>query len=171
MIERARRHGYASRYWATPHEAAYLFQSPFPDSLVGATADGVGVANLFTSSPLYYYNVSGTADPSKFTAKTCQRYDPFNYIGRFYRPITAVQLKRFAIAYDCLDQQQWVTPLRVQWLRTTIKRDARPVIIFYGHGRVVQLVNINMTENPKRLEEFTLMESDLIGDEDRLLIF
>ncbi|CCW64963.1 unnamed protein product [Phytomonas sp. EM1] len=169
MIEYTRRHGYASRYWATPQEAGYLFQSPFRDPFLGVKEHGVEVANIFTSKPLLYYNVSGTTDPSKFTPEVCRRYDPYNFHLRFYRPITAIQLKRSAIEHDCVDQQQWITPERAKWWRVRLKSNVKPVVLIYKPGEVVQLVNVNMTENPKRLKEQSFVRCSFPMEDDELV--
>lgn len=143
-----------SRYWASADEAAYIFQSPFPERVLRDESLAVAVPRPLCNAPLLYFNVSLSQHPASFSEKTCLRYDPYNYSGRYYRPITSIELKRAAIELRCIHQPRWVTPHRVRSLGLGLLPHTVPVRLgVRSRCEGVSLVNISFTSNPAALEK------------------
>ncbi|EPY30560.1 hypothetical protein AGDE_09382 [Angomonas deanei] len=134
-----------SRYWATVDEAYYLYNVAFHPSYL-TPEHRVRVDS--NTSKLVYYNVCGTADPSVFNPSTCVRYDPFNYRGKYYHPVTALMMKRFAIANNVLDQKQWAS---LQLISTMGFTTSKPPLLLVLGDFDVALQNINLTNSPELL--------------------
>lgn len=160
-----------SPYWATPDEASYIFQSPFrPSYLRQAQPRAVPVANYFDGGePLHYFSTEGTTRADVFTPDRCCRYDPYNYEGRFYAPLTAVRMKRFAIEHDCLAQRRWMTPQRIRRHGAFVLPHVEP-LIFIIDEKVIQLINIQLTSKPAYLEAEALEASEDDSIESLLLM-
>eukprot|EP00796_Vickermania_ingenoplastis_P007091 gene7091-5025_t len=138
-----------SPYWATTAEASYVFQSPFTDGSL-TTVPSVEVVR-FSGVPIKYYHVSGTRHPDCYNAASCRRYDPYNFFGVFYRPATAIAMKRYAVQNRCCHSPRWVSLQRSQQYNAQLLRHIKPLSLVLNE-EVIQLVNTALTTNPSVLE-------------------
>lgn len=151
-------------FWVTLSEASFIYQSPFeelddiPSILVPHKDCG----------PVRYYSASSNPKPEKFSSKTCLRYDPINFFGMPYRPLTSVFLKRYAVEHHCCHHSLWVTLQRMQSLDVSVVEPFTPLTLIINND-VYQLVNAGLTTNPVLLQSSIILSRSGRQDDTTVL--
>lgn len=155
-----------SPYWVTESEAKFVFQVDLKEKSKHFGAQFQ--VRRFGGHLLNYYHVSETTNPQVFNSKTCLRYDPYNFFGMYYRPVTALAMKRYAIQNNCCLWSRWVCVQRAQLYNVDLLPHVTPLSLVLSH-EVVQLVNVGLTTNPSILENVAVKKQHFLSIEDEAL--
>lgn len=140
-----------SPYWVTAAEASYIFQSP-----VRCTPP-LAAPSVKVPHPcgflMTYYHVSSTVDPKVYTEENCSPYNPINFHGEPYAPMTAALMKRYAVQHRCCRFSRWITLTRLARLGAVSLPHVRPLVIMVN-GEITQLINTGLTRDPFMLEAY-----------------
>lgn len=153
-------------YWVTEFEAKFVFQVDLKEK--SKRSGPQFQVRRFGGHLLTYYHVSGTIHPELFNMETCVRYDPYNFFGIFYRPVTALAMKRYAIQHRCCSWKRWVCIHRVHLYNVNLLPRITPLSLVHS-DEVVQLVNVGLTTNPKLLENLAVKKQHFSSIKDEAL--